>query len=78
MVGQGRGPSNDVNPVHGAGDGATGRDFMKTITEVVEQSHPSGSQELLGIGFGVGPEERPCLQGLGGEPDDGVVLGPQV
>ena len=45
---------------------------------MVKQSHPGGSQEFLGIGFGVGPEKRPCLQRFGGDPDDGVVLGAQV
>ena len=49
---------------------------MKMISEVVEQGHPGGSEELLGVRFGVCPEKCPSLHGIGGDPDDGVVLGP--
>ena len=77
-MGKGRGPAGGVDPMHGARDGAAGWDLVEAITEVVKQSHPSGSQELLGVGFGVGPKECPSLQGFGGDSDDGVVLGPEM
>ena len=78
MMGKGRGPAGGVDPMYGARDRAAGWDLVQAITEMVKQSHPGGSEELLGVRFGVCPEKCPSLHGFGGDPDDGVVLGPQM